>query len=77
MLPDNSGYMVAFWELEPVSPEWTPTGRIAVYYQNQGHHRIIFLEPDSEGNWNASGDCEGIEQTMIDWMGEEIRDHFS
>jgi len=76
MLPDSSGYMVAFWELEPVTPEWTPTGRITVFLQDKGHHRLIYMELDNEANWQASGDCEGVPQETIDWLGSEIEHHF-
>ena len=75
MLSDNSGYFVAHWELEPVTPEWAPTGRITVLLQTQGFHRLIFLELDNESNWIASGDCEGIAQDTIDYLGDAV-EHF-
>lgn len=77
MLPDNAGYYVVFWELEPVTPEWEPTGRFTVFYQDRGHARIIYLEMDAEENWSASGDCEGIAQDTIDYVGGTIQDFYA
>lgn len=76
MLPGSAGYFVCFWELEPVSPEWTPTGRFTVFLQTLGHARVMYLEMDSEENWEASGDCEGVGQETIDFIGGKIQDQY-